>query len=166
MRTAKTLIRLGGSPGWSESSLGAHAILLVLSRGGSYILPHWLWLTWIELCEIIWRIVKPNSKNNNSTLIRSCFTAGACREPVHLQKNNLEKCSPHKGFDYFAGSEATYIILWVSFGLIPFRKLLFNCLNWFNFHNQNIAFRLPKTTGFLFSIYCCLSSLKFLWYKT
>ena len=35
MRTAKTLIRPGGCPGWSESSLGAHAILLVLSRGGS-----------------------------------------------------------------------------------------------------------------------------------
>ena len=34
MRTAKTLIRLGGCPGWSESSLGAHATLLVLSRGG------------------------------------------------------------------------------------------------------------------------------------
>ena len=33
IRTAKTLIRLGGSPGWSESSLGAHAILLVLSWG-------------------------------------------------------------------------------------------------------------------------------------
>ena len=36
MRTAKTLIRLGGCPGWSESSLGAHAILLVLSCRGSY----------------------------------------------------------------------------------------------------------------------------------
>ena len=35
MRTAKTLIRLGGCPGWSESSLGAHALLLVLSWGGS-----------------------------------------------------------------------------------------------------------------------------------
>ena len=34
--TAKTLIRLCGCPGWSESSLGAHAILLVLSRCGSY----------------------------------------------------------------------------------------------------------------------------------
>ena len=30
-RTAKTLIRLGGCPGWSESSLGAQVILLVLS---------------------------------------------------------------------------------------------------------------------------------------
>ena len=35
MRTAKTLIRLGGCQGWSESSLGAHAILIVLSWGGS-----------------------------------------------------------------------------------------------------------------------------------
>ena len=31
----QTLIRLGGCPGWSESSLGAHVILLVLSLGGS-----------------------------------------------------------------------------------------------------------------------------------
>ena len=30
------LIRLGRCPGWSESSLGAHAILLILSWGGSY----------------------------------------------------------------------------------------------------------------------------------
>ena len=38
MRTAKTLdqIRLGRCPGWSESSLGAQVILLVLSCGGSF----------------------------------------------------------------------------------------------------------------------------------
>ena len=35
-RRSKTLIRLGGCPGWSESSLGAYATLLVLSWGGSY----------------------------------------------------------------------------------------------------------------------------------
>ena len=35
--TAKTLIRLGRCPGWSESSLGPYAILLVLSCTGSYI---------------------------------------------------------------------------------------------------------------------------------
>ena len=33
--TAKILIRLGICPGWSESSLGAQTILLVLSWGGS-----------------------------------------------------------------------------------------------------------------------------------
>ena len=46
MRTVKTLIRLGGCPGWSESSLGAHASLLVLSRGGLYVLKVW----WDGLC--------------------------------------------------------------------------------------------------------------------
>ena len=34
-RTAKTLIRLGGCPGGSESSLGTKVILLVLLCGGS-----------------------------------------------------------------------------------------------------------------------------------
>ena len=37
-RTSKTLIRLGGCPGWSESSLGAKIILLVLSWRDSYTL--------------------------------------------------------------------------------------------------------------------------------
>ena len=36
-RTAKTLIRLCGCPGWSESSLGTHVILLVLSWGSSNV---------------------------------------------------------------------------------------------------------------------------------
>ena len=39
MWTAKTLIRLGRCPGWSQSSLGAHAILLVLTWGGSDVSP-------------------------------------------------------------------------------------------------------------------------------
>ena len=38
MRTTKTLVRLGGCPSWSESSLDAHAILLVLSCGGSFVI--------------------------------------------------------------------------------------------------------------------------------
>ena len=46
MRTVKTLIRLGRCPGWSESSLGVHASLLVLSWGGSYVLKVW----WDALC--------------------------------------------------------------------------------------------------------------------
>ena len=33
----RRLIRLGGCPGWSESSLGAHVILLVLSCAGSIL---------------------------------------------------------------------------------------------------------------------------------
>ena len=52
MRTAKTLIRLGGCPGWSESLLGAHAILLVLSWGGSndFIFLNLYWPT-VDTCQ-------------------------------------------------------------------------------------------------------------------
>ena len=42
MRTAKTLIRLGGCTGWSVSSLGAMAILLALSCGGLCIPCSWV----------------------------------------------------------------------------------------------------------------------------
>ena len=34
----RRLIGLGGCPGWSEDSLGTHAILLILSCSGSYML--------------------------------------------------------------------------------------------------------------------------------
>ena len=36
LQTAKALIRLGGCQGWSESSLGAQAILLVFSCSGAF----------------------------------------------------------------------------------------------------------------------------------
>ena len=51
MRTAKTLIRLGGCPGWSESSLGAEVILLFSSCGGSVDLNIWSG-TWFLACRI------------------------------------------------------------------------------------------------------------------
>ena len=48
----------GGCPGWSESSLGAHAILLVLSRGSSFhdmnvkLLPIFKCTNIVIVCEI------------------------------------------------------------------------------------------------------------------
>ena len=52
MWTVKTLIRLGGCPGWSESSLGAHAILLVLSWGSSFVIVSWLLLPFSALFHL------------------------------------------------------------------------------------------------------------------
>ena len=46
--TAKTLIRLGKCPGWSESSLGAQIILLVVSWGSS----DWIQTSWIFILQI------------------------------------------------------------------------------------------------------------------
>ena len=44
-RTAKTLIRLGGCPGWSESSLGAHSFCWFCQWGGSYVFVYFVWVT-------------------------------------------------------------------------------------------------------------------------
>ena len=51
--TVKTLIRQGGCPGWSESSLGDHVILLVLLCGGSFVdgkmsQSYLFWLLWLS----------------------------------------------------------------------------------------------------------------------
>ena len=41
MRTAKTLIRLGGCPGWSDSSLGAHSLCCFCHVAAHFTtLPH------------------------------------------------------------------------------------------------------------------------------
>ena len=56
------LIRLGRCPGWSESSLGAHAILLVLSCCGSYFLQlkSFRCAGWLKImtavCKLTWQM--------------------------------------------------------------------------------------------------------------
>ena len=40
MRTAKTLIRLGGCPGWSESSLGAHSFCWFCRVAAHFLYPY------------------------------------------------------------------------------------------------------------------------------
>ena len=50
MRTAKTLIRLGGCPGWSESLLCVQVILLVLSCTGSFFFELNISLCYWFLC--------------------------------------------------------------------------------------------------------------------
>ena len=42
LSTQRRLIKLSRCPGWSETSLGAHAILLILSRGGSFVFNFFL----------------------------------------------------------------------------------------------------------------------------
>ena len=77
-RTAKTLIRLGGCPGWSESSLGTKVILLVLSWDGSKFFflestyaAHIHFITCFTFC------IEPNMKSfshaNNIVLRRGIY---------------------------------------------------------------------------------------------
>ena len=62
-RTAKTLIRLGGCPGWSESSLGPQSFYWFLSWVGSNVFCDWqfsmicdliLCNSWLTIFECLW----------------------------------------------------------------------------------------------------------------
>ena len=52
MRTAKTLIRLGGCPGWSESSQGTQ--VLVLSCGSSFFTSCLFYSNWVVVLNEQW----------------------------------------------------------------------------------------------------------------
>ena len=58
MQTAKALIRVGGCPGWSESSLGAHAVLMVLSCRGSFQFQQYFGHIWTK--GWLWRLYALN----------------------------------------------------------------------------------------------------------
>lgn len=42
-----------------------------------------------------------------------------CRQPAQLNATELEPCSYLQGFDYFSGSELTYIYVCVFLGFVP-----------------------------------------------
>ncbi|KAL4228920.1 NAD(P)H oxidase [Mactra antiquata] len=89
-------------------------------------------------------IIKNATRMDYIALQDNVFTftsEGGCPDSKYLQEDKLEPCTPHQGFDYFAGSEASYIIVWVSFGLIPFLCLLVvyllsKCKQWT--YNRNV----------------------------
>ena len=72
MRTAKTLIRLGGCPGWSESSLGAQIILLVLSSCG-----------WTDSARV-WITAMDCRQSGKHSYILSLFKTSTKDRPFHI----------------------------------------------------------------------------------
>ena len=68
MHIAKTLIRLGGCPGWSESLLTAHAILLVFSCVGS------------NNCDRAVFLYQPQHEEKH---IRTCESSEDSDQPAH-----------------------------------------------------------------------------------
>ncbi|XP_053408593.1 dual oxidase-like isoform X3 [Mercenaria mercenaria] len=103
-------------------------------------------------------IIVNASKVDASDIQENVFTftaegSGKCSEAKYLPEQVLEPCTPHQGYDYFAGSEASYIIIWVSFGLIPFLCffvvfLLSKCKQWrYNRTVQLLQKNLKETLG-------------------
>ena len=109
MRTAKTLSRRGGCPGWSESSLGAH-ILLVVSWGGSNsiisVSDHCLFIysseseTWIPLSNgkswiasvtYITSSLKGNDRSPESNVPSSNLIKKKTQKKTNKNNNNIKK---------------------------------------------------------------------------
>ena len=92
-RTAKALNRLGGCPGCSESSLGAHAILLVLSWGGSFFILTGLTVFQYQtfrlstyLCSYILLVsLQPWNYPNQSLSEMITYTWPLTKQPNHHQ---------------------------------------------------------------------------------
>ena len=91
-RIAKTLIRLGGCSGWSESSLGAHAIFLALSCAGSNAIcigiSHSLSVQLSYSEEVLCDTFFPcNSNKDETTRLRSRTRSGK-RSTLKLVSNS------------------------------------------------------------------------------
>ena len=110
MRTTKTLIRLGGCPGWSESSLGAHAILLVLTWGGSFPIFRHMIRTWRKaiLMSFFLKRIENNiiwlSANNHLVYFTECFM-----ELIGKHTNMVPK--PVEGSDKFVFLSRSYFLV-------------------------------------------------------
>ena len=93
--------------------------------------------------------------------INSLFIVVSGCSSKYLNIDNVESCPDHHGYDYFKGSELSFIVLWTCFGVIPFGKLKFVSLHkiysetiyCINLGNEN---RIPV---FFQSVYCLLTPL-------
>lgn len=57
-------------------------------------------------------------------LLTYFYAVSGC-SPMYLGEENLESCPDHHGYDYFKGSELSFIILWTCFGIIPFGMYMY-----------------------------------------
>ncbi|XP_069121720.1 dual oxidase-like [Argopecten irradians] len=79
---------------------------------------------------------------NENYLQKDVFdvTAGPC-DAVYVDISMVDNCTGHKGYDYFAGSEVSFIIIWSCFGLVPLLCVLSayiaaKCRTWR--HNKHV----------------------------
>ena len=105
-RTLKNLIRLGGCPGWSESSLGAQVTLFVLSCCGTNIFSMYFQVAVIELLNCVARrhscysgadlyyCVKGYSIFLVGFVIDQLFIEAIKNETGSLRPNFIDVCNP------------------------------------------------------------------------
>ncbi|OWF46058.1 Dual oxidase [Mizuhopecten yessoensis] len=80
--------------------------------------------TTAEIAEIrnitLHDVIVKSTQIAKDDLQEDVFTVNASACPaVYVDVGMMEPCTGHKGYDYFAGSEISFIIIWACFGLIP-----------------------------------------------
>ena len=63
-------------------------------------------------------------QNSMFIILEFYFTGDPCPQPKQLKTSDLQECTSHRDFDYFAGSEVAYIMAFTSLGLFPFGMLV------------------------------------------
>ncbi|ELU06497.1 hypothetical protein CAPTEDRAFT_191097 [Capitella teleta] len=63
----------------------------------------------------------PDMLQSNAFLWRK---GDPCPQPKQLTEDDMEDCTPHKGYDYFSGSEVAYITAFTCLALLPFLCIL------------------------------------------
>ena len=123
MRTAKTLIRLGGCPGWSESSLGAHSFCLFCHVAAHIYKPRInteMKRRW-GLCS------KTNTeKNYFKTYTYACTQASKVKIPKY-HKGHKGSCVCLKAMRTTSLSKSeTYVVpLYYKFSILWYHKIEF-----------------------------------------
>lgn len=85
---------------------------------------------------------------------------------AYLDVDNLESCPDHHGYDYFKGSELSFIVLWTCFGVIPFGKSSIihdefeniNATILFKEMKQNMLENKKRISWVFFHLVCILSA--------
>ena len=108
MRTAKTLIRLGGCPGWSNSSQGVHVIFV------GFVMDWLKWLIWPAKTQICLGIQSGHAPSLITVFLSSCRKfchwlpikhTSKTDQPLH-DKTNKMTCPPSEDRSAWASAQS------------------------------------------------------------
>jgi len=72
--------------------------------------------------DCMWFTFYPFWRNHGQRVMRVAKLGDPCEQPKQLSDADLETCTAHRGYDYFAGSELSYITAITCLALVPFGK--------------------------------------------
>ena len=143
VRSATTQISLGIRPVWSESSLGTHAVLLVLSWGGSFFTHTRQSLTFVPFRAIAGQIGFLVVVLGSALLIFNIESASSTPEHCHYDINLTATADCHYKYDFRRSKEIPNCIPNTTKELI--------------FHGNDLTYQPGQLQRFTFLTYLDLS---------